>query len=56
MTAWQLAIRQLNTKTVSGNICERCGTKFPVSPKQTTKRFCTENCQREARAERRKAN
>ena len=56
MTAWQLVIQQLNTKTIAGNICERCDTRFPVTKKQTTKRFCTEDCQRLARAERRKAN
>ena len=54
MTAWQLVIQQLNTKHVAGNICERCDTRFPVTKKQTTKRFCTEACQLASKAERRK--
>lgn len=56
MTAWQIVLQQLNTKHISGNICEYCGARFVVNNKQLTKRFCTENCQREARTERRKAN
>ena len=56
MTAWQLAIKCLSYKPMANsNICEHCGARFEVNPKQTTKRFCTENCQRLARVERRKA-